>query len=88
MTYKNNDLGSTIQILTQGKEFYPDNAKLPYLIAGYQLLADDPINARITLIDALKLDLEKLFIFEEEFPQFAETEWALNIISDIKKTSR
>jgi tetratricopeptide (TPR) repeat protein len=88
VTYKNNDLGATIQILTQGKEFYPENAKLPYLLAGYQLLADDPINARITLMDALKLDIEKLFIFEEEFPQFAETEWALNIISHIKKTSR
>ena len=88
VTFNNNDLGSTIQILKQGKEFYPENAKLPYLIAGYQLLAKDPINARITLIDALKLDIEKRFIFEEEFPQFAATEWALNIISDIKKTSR
>ncbi len=88
VTYKNKDLGASIQILTQGKEFYPENAKLQYLLAGYQLLAEDPINARITLMDALKLDIEKLFIFEEEFPQFAETEWALNIISHIKKTSR
>lgn len=88
VTYKNKDLGATIQILTQGKEFYPENAKLVYLLAGYQLMADDPINARITLMDALKLDIEKLFIFEEEFPQFAETEWTLTIISHIKKTSR
>lgn len=88
VTYRNDDLGATIQILTQGREFYPENAKLPYLLSGYQLIADDPINARITLIDALKLDIEKCYIFEEEFPQFAGTEWALNIISNIKKTSK
>lgn len=88
VTFRNDDLVATIQILKQGREFYPKNAKIPYLLAGYQLMADDVINARITLIDALKLDLGKCFIFEEEFPQFAETEWAANIISNIKKTSK
>lgn len=82
------DILSAIQILSQGREFYPDNARLPYKMAGLQLLANDSINARISLIDALKIDIEKLFLFEEEFPQFAETEWTLNIIANIKKASR
>ncbi len=83
-----NDILSAIQILSQGREFYPDNARLPYKMAGLQLLANDSINARISLIDALKIDFGKLFLFEEEFPQFAETEWILNIIANIKKASR
>ncbi len=83
-----NDILSAIQILSQGREFYPDNARLPYKMAGLQLLANDSINARISLIDALKIDFGKLFLFEEEFPQFAETEWTLNIIANIKKASR
>ena len=83
----NNDLNSAIQILAQGREFYPESARLQYKIAGFHLLDKDPINARIALIDALKNDMEKLFLFEEEFPQFAGIEWTLNIIADIKKAS-
>jgi tetratricopeptide (TPR) repeat protein len=83
----NNDISSAIQILAQGKEFYPESARLQYKMAGFQLLGDNPIHARITLIDALKNDFEKLFLFEEEFPQFADIEWTLNIIADIKKAS-
>ncbi|MEP3209368.1 MAG: hypothetical protein ABJN95_09280 [Maribacter sp.] len=84
----NNDIDSAVQILAQGREFYPESARLQYKMAGLQLLANDTINARITLIDALKNDIEKLFLFEEEFPQFANTEWTLNIVADIKKASR
>lgn len=84
----NSDLPSAIQILSQGREFYPENAKLQYKMAGFQLLNNDPINARISLIDALKNDIKKLFLFEEEFPKYADTEWTKNIIADIKKASR
>jgi hypothetical protein len=51
-------------------------------------LSGDKINARITLIDALKNDIDKLFLFEEEFPQYANIPWTLNIVADIKKASR
>ena len=81
----NNTTNSAVQILIQGKEFYPESAKLLYILAGYQLIENDTINARITLINALKNDIDKLFIFEEEFPQYANMEWTLNIIADIKK---
>lgn len=81
----NNNTNSAIEILLQGKEFYPESASLEYKLAGFQLLINDKINARISLIDALKKDRKKLFLFEEEFPQYANLEWTLNIIADIKK---
>jgi len=83
-----NDVHSSIEILKQAKEFYPENAKISFLLAGNQLLANEIESAKNSLIDGLKADINKLFIFEEEFPQFLETEWILKIISSIKKTSR
>jgi len=85
---KNNDFQSSIEILKQGKEFYPNNAKLSFMLAGYQLTINKRNEARESLIDALNNDIDKLFVFEEEFPQFLHSEWILNIISNIKKTTK
>lgn len=87
-THWNKDFDSAVQILVQGRQFYPENVSLQYKMAGFQLLAGDKINARITLIDALKNDIDKLFLFEEEFPQYANIPWTLNIVADIKKAAR
>ncbi|KAG1647353.1 Acetylornithine aminotransferase [Nymphon striatum] len=87
-THWNKNFDSAVQILVQGRQFYPENATLQYKMAGFQLLSGDKINARITLIDALKNDIDKLFLFEEEFPQYANIPWTLNIVADIKKASR
>ncbi len=87
-THWNKDFDSAVQILAQGREFYPEEAKLQYKMAGFQLLSGDKINARITLIDALKNHIDKLFLFEEEFPQYASIPWTLNIVANVKKTSR
>ncbi len=87
-THWNKDFGAAVQILQQGKEFYPENAKLQYKMAGFQLLSGDKINARITLIDALKNNLDELFLFEEEFPQYANIPWTLDIVANIKKSSK
>ncbi len=87
VNHKNDNIISAIQILLQGKEFYPENIKLQYKIAGFQLISDDTINARISLIDALKNDIEKLFLFQEEFPQYGDIEWVQNLISNFKKAS-
>jgi len=88
VTHRSKNFDSAVQILSQGKQFYPKNAVLQFKMAGFQLLAGDKINARISLIDALKNDIDKLFLFEEEFPQYANIPWTLNIIADIKKASR
>lgn len=87
-THWNKNFDSAVQILVQGRQFYPENARLQYKMAGFQLLSGDKINARITLIDALKNDIDKLFLFEEEFPQYANIPWTLNIVADIKNASR
>lgn len=85
---QNKDVEGAIQILMQGNEFYPDRAEMQYKMAGLYLYINDLVRAQYRLINALKLNPDKLYIFEEEFPQFSETKWAKNIISDIKKTSR
>lgn len=81
-THWNKNFDSAVQILRQGREFYPADAKLQFKMAGFQLLSGDKINARITLIDALKINIDKLFLFEEEFPQYANIPWTLDIIVD------
>lgn len=85
---QNKDVEGAIQILMQGNEFYPDRAEMQYKMAGLYLYINDLVRAQYRLINALKLNPDKLYIFEEEFPQFSETKWAKNIISDVKKTSR
>ncbi len=85
---ENKDYATGLHILTQGQEFYPESAEILYKIAGFHLLANDKINARIRLIDALKNNSEKLQMFQEEFPQYCETEWVKNIIAINKRASR
>jgi len=84
---KNKDYESGLHILAQGKEFYPESAEILFKIAGYHMLANDRINARIKLIDALRTDSSKLILFQKEFPKLSESEWALDIISSNKRAS-
>lgn len=84
----NKDIRSALQILEQGKEYYPESAEILYKMAGFHLLDKDKVSARIALSRAIKKNSEKLHLFQEEFPQFGKSEWANDIISHIKKTSR
>jgi tetratricopeptide (TPR) repeat protein len=84
----NKDYESGIRILTQGQEFYPESAEIQYKTVGIHLLANDKINARIRLLDALKKNSEKIHLFQKEFPSYFKTEWAQNIIADNKRASR
>ncbi|MBT8297162.1 MAG: hypothetical protein KJO52_02435, partial [Maribacter sp.] len=85
---ENKDYDAGLHILSQGQEFYPDSAEIMYKAVGFHLLSNDKINARIRLIDALKKNSEKLQIFQEEFPEYYETEWVKNIVAINKKASR
>lgn len=83
----NEDYASALQILEQGKQFYPDSSEINYRIPGLYLLSQDTINARISLIDALKGNFEAFNIFKEEYPQYSETSWTQEIVNSIQKKS-
>ncbi|MEX0288961.1 MAG: tetratricopeptide repeat protein [Flavobacteriaceae bacterium] len=83
----NEDLASAIEILIQGQEFYPEEAQIDYKMAGLYLLANDHENAELRLVKALKGNMKKLSCFENEFPKEYNSNWAQNIISDIKRAS-
>ena len=84
---ENEDYDSGLHILTQGREFYPESAEILYKTAGFYLMKNDRINARIRLIDALNTDSDKVHLFQNEFPQYFDTEWARNIIAINKRAS-
>ncbi|MEM9650340.1 MAG: tetratricopeptide repeat protein, partial [Bacteroidota bacterium] len=77
------DYGSSIQVLVQGLEFYPERAELVYKLAGVYLKNGEVLNAKEKLAQAMQMDVEKLHQFEEEFPELQKVAW----ISEIKKTS-
>ncbi|MFT4832283.1 MAG: tetratricopeptide (TPR) repeat protein [Psychroserpens sp.] len=82
-----NDAESALQILQQGLEFYPEEAKLWYEITGVHLLLKKTAKAKTSFSKAIKLDVEKLSAFEAKFPQFYHLDWVQDIISEIKRAS-
>jgi len=84
---KSDDVSAGIQVLNQGKEFYPESAEIQYKLAGLYLMSGDTAKGRINLMEALKKDSEKLYLFEREFDQFQHLEWIHDIISNCKKAS-
>lgn len=85
VTRMNKAVLSAIEILVQGQEFHPESAEIHYKKTGYYLLLEDKVNARIALTKALQSNFEKQYLFQEEFPQFGDTEWTHNIVSSIKR---
>ena len=89
VVHTNGETIAAVQILSQGREFYPESLKLLYKSVGFQLLAEDLINARITLMDALKIDKnqKKLHLFKDRFPEFGNSEWTQKIVNKYNKAS-
>ncbi|WP_339839976.1 tetratricopeptide repeat protein [uncultured Maribacter sp.] len=89
VVYMNGETMAAVQILSQGREFYPESLKLLYKSVGYQLIGQDLINARITFMDALKLDKnqKKIHLFTDKFPEFANSEWTKEIVNKYNKAS-
>jgi tetratricopeptide (TPR) repeat protein len=82
------DYNSTIQVLIQGLEFYPDNSDLTYKLAGIHLKNNDLDEAKTILSKAMKLDIAKLRQFEKEFPEFIEIDWVKALVLKIRKTAK
>ncbi|MBQ4915749.1 tetratricopeptide repeat protein [Maribacter sp. MMG018] len=85
----NGDTYAAVQILSQGKEFYPNNLKIIYKTVGFYLILQDFINARISLMDALKLDKKQkqIHFFFNQFPEFSNSDWINTILASYKKAS-
>lgn len=84
----NKELEAAVQILSQGIEFFPECAELEYKMTGMLLMMDDFIKAQQRFTKALKMDYSKLEVFQEEFPKYFKSDWAQNIITDIRKASK
>ncbi len=82
------DFNSSIQVLLQGLEFYPDNANLLYKLAGTHLKNNDLAEAKLTLSKAMKIDFDKLQAFDEQFPEFSEIDWVKALVSKIGNTAK
>ncbi|MBT8184868.1 MAG: hypothetical protein KJN76_08500 [Eudoraea sp.] len=83
----NEDLPSAIEILLQGQEFYPDEARIDYKMAGLYLISNEHQQAEARLIKALKSDIKKLSFFKSEYPKEYSSDWAQNIISHIRNSA-
>jgi tetratricopeptide (TPR) repeat protein len=89
VVYKIGDVAAGLEILKQGLEFYPKNLELRYTLVGFYLTAKDAINARICLMDALKVDKKrkKLYLLEKHFPNVVNIHWVNTILANKNKTS-
>ncbi len=81
------DAESAFQILQQGLEFYPEEAKLWYAVTGVHLMLKQTVKAKKSFSKAIKLDADKLSTFEASFPQFYQLDWIQDIISEMKRAS-
>ncbi|MGX1929450.1 tetratricopeptide repeat protein [Flagellimonas sp. 2504JD4-2] len=81
------DYGSSIQVLVQGLEFYPKSAELLFKLAGIYLKNKEVLSAKEKLAEAMQHDIDKLQLFEDEFPEFNKVQWLQTLVSEIKKAS-
>lgn len=81
------DYNSAVQVLLQGIEFYPESAELKFQLTGVYLNLKDKENANNSFIGALQLDADKIGIFEEQFPEYANLPWIKDAFKIHKKAS-
>ncbi len=87
VVYRSEDVDSALQILIQGYEFYPEEAYIAYRISGFYFLLKEQKKAEEYLTTALRMDKEKLSLFEKEFPQYFNSMPVQNIIANIRSAS-
>ncbi|NAY90438.1 tetratricopeptide repeat protein [Muricauda sp. JGD-17] len=81
------DYNSSIQVLVQGLEFYPESSELHYKLAGVYFRNKETLAARENLVKAMHKDMEQLESFKEEFPEFKKFRWLQLLVSEVKKTT-
>ncbi len=81
------DFNSSIQVLVQGIEFYPEDSKLVFKLAGLYLKNKELEKSKNRLMEALQLNADNLHLFEEEFPEFNQFQTLKMFLSEFKKAS-
>ncbi|ADV50013.1 Tetratricopeptide TPR_1 repeat-containing protein [Cellulophaga algicola DSM 14237] len=85
---KNKDFESAITILTQAKEFHPEDAEILFKLSGNYSLMGDLEMAKKYIAQALILNPKGLDNFQINFPNFCTTEWMQNILEQYKNASK
>ena len=81
------DYDSSIQVLIQGLEFYPETAELLYKIAGLYIKNKETSSAKEKLIKAIQTDIRLFENFKEEFPESNGLKWVQLLASEVKRTT-
>jgi len=85
---KNENHESAIAILTQGKEFHPEEADILFSLSGNHSLLGDIKMARDYVTEALILNAKGLETFQINYPKFCATDWMQNILEQYKNASK
>lgn len=78
---------NTTHVLLQALEFYPDNAKIEYRLAGIYFILGEQNKGTFHLKNALRNDFKKHLMFQQLFPSVFMRISVKNIISQFKKSS-
>ncbi len=81
------DFNSSIQVLAQGIEFYPEESLLLYKLAGAYLKAGEIHECKTKLMQALQLSTDCAQLFEREFPEFQKFHALKVLLTEFKKAS-
>ena len=84
---KMTDFNSALQVILQGIEFYPECAELNFVLAGIHLKLANKEKAKESFITALRLDISKISLFEEQFPEYIKLPWIKDAFKIHKKAS-
>lgn len=85
---KTEDYDSAIQILTQGREFHPEDPAILFKLSGLNSLLHKTKLARKYLAEAIILNADGLIKFQVNFPEFCATDWMKNILELYKNASK
>ncbi|MEM6892360.1 MAG: tetratricopeptide repeat protein [Bacteroidota bacterium] len=81
------DYVSATQVVQQGLEFYPEAAKLHFMMSGLQLILKNHKSSKDFMDKALEFEVDGLQFFEQQFPELSKIAWVGALISESKKAS-
>ena len=74
------EIDTSIQVLLQGLEFYPENAEIEFRLSGLYYLKNEPQKGQYHLVNALQEEKEFVIILEELFSRVYQRKSVQEII--------